>query len=114
MARTPVIFAATEGTDEEGLSALPHGSRERHAVLVLTPPPRRHPIRTVGWRPFDQTVDRLCLEFDGQFSRIRVAAMVRRCAEDLAGTPPGALPELCERLARQRLLDTMPIPAACG
>ncbi|WP_433754534.1 hypothetical protein [Nocardia sp. CA-135398] len=114
MARTPVIFAATEGTGEEGLSALPHGSRERHAVLVITPPTRRQPIRTLDRRPFDQTVERLCLEFDSQFSRIRVVSTVRQCAEDLAGTPPGALPELCERLARQRLLDMMLTPAACG
>lgn len=36
-----------------------------------------------------------------------IAPLVRACRRDLAGSPPGALPELVERLARQRLLDRL-------
>jgi hypothetical protein len=32
-----------------------------------------------------------------------VSLVVRTCREDLRGSPAGALPELVERLARQRL-----------
>jgi hypothetical protein len=34
-----------------------------------------------------------------------VRATVHDCRHDLAGAPAGALPELVERLARQRLLE---------
>jgi len=37
-----------------------------------------------------------------------IAAVVRQCRDDLAGSPPGALPELVQRLARQRLSDLPP------
>ncbi|MGQ4600972.1 hypothetical protein [Nocardia sp. R6R-6] len=47
------------------------------------------------------TVDRLCLAFGNQVVRSRVGRALRRCAQDLAGS----LPELSERLTRQRLLD---------
>ncbi|MFI9509676.1 three-helix bundle dimerization domain-containing protein [Nocardia sp. NPDC052566] len=60
----------------------------------------------------DQVVDRLTKEFEHQFSRDQVRGIVRRCVDDLAGTPPGAIPELGERLARQRLLDTEDTPFA--
>lgn len=46
-------------------------------------------------------VARLRPEFPGR----RVLAVVRRSLADLAGAPVPALPELVERLARQRLLD---------
>lgn len=32
--------------------------------------------------------------------------MLLQCLDDLRGSPVGALPELVERLARQRLLDS--------
>jgi hypothetical protein len=35
--------------------------------------------------------------------RLLVHRVVRACRRDLAGAPPGALPELVERLARERL-----------
>jgi len=45
----------------------------------------------------------------GEFERVQplpvIAAVVRQCRHDLEGSPPGALPELLERLARQRLSD---------
>ena len=39
--------------------------------------------------------------------RREVAGLVRQCRADLAGSPAGAMPELVERLARQRLIDSM-------
>ncbi|MEU2035913.1 hypothetical protein [Nocardia amamiensis] len=56
-------------------------------------------------RWIEVTVDRLCLEFGHHVTRPRVSRVVRRCVLDLAGSPIGGLPELSERLARQRLLD---------
>ncbi|MFG1798195.1 hypothetical protein [Nocardia sp. NPDC049149] len=67
------------------------------------------PIRMIDPHVFDQTVERLCSEFDGRFLRVWVAQVVRRCVDDLAGNPPGAMPELGERLARQRLLGAGPV-----
>lgn len=58
----------------------------------------------------DEAVDRLCKEFEDHFSRGSVAGIVRHCIDDLAGTPAGAIPELGERLARQRLLDSESVP----
>ena len=52
-----------------------------------------------------RTVDRLCAEFEPRFSRELVLRTVGGCLVDLAGSPPGAIPELSERLARQRLID---------
>lgn len=53
------------------------------------------------------TIDRLCSEFGDKVSLERVIGVVDGCIRDLAGTPSGAMPELCERLARQRLLDVL-------
>ncbi|WP_280460355.1 three-helix bundle dimerization domain-containing protein [Nocardia carnea] len=55
----------------------------------------------------DTTVDRLCREFGGRFPRPVVARIVRSCLVDLAGSPLGALPELGERSARQRLRNAL-------
>ena len=45
----------------------------------------------------------------GEFERVHplpvIAAVVRQCRNDLEGSPPGALPEVLERLASQRLSD---------
>lgn len=49
--------------------------------------------------------ERLLVEFEGRFELDVIAAVVARCQQDLAGTPNGPMPELLERLARQRLLD---------
>jgi hypothetical protein len=48
-------------------------------------------------------IARLTVEFAGRSSP-PIAPVVVACRRDLAGSPPGALPELVERLARQRLL----------
>ncbi|MFC5139851.1 hypothetical protein ACFPK1_16540 [Actinomycetospora rhizophila] len=47
-------------------------------------------------------VARLTAEFPGHHVAV-VSATVVRCRRELDGVPPGALPELLERLARQRL-----------
>ncbi|PVZ06341.1 hypothetical protein [Actinomycetospora cinnamomea] len=49
-------------------------------------------------------VARLVAEFPGRHAAV-VSATVTQCRRDLAGAPPGALPELLERLARQRLSE---------
>jgi hypothetical protein len=50
-------------------------------------------------------VRRLAAEFPSRHAAI-VSATVTRCRRDLDGAPPGAMPELLERLARQRLRDS--------
>lgn len=45
---------------------------------------------------------RLAEEFP-QLGAKRIRLVVRTCREELRGSPAGALPELVERLARQRL-----------
>ena len=46
---------------------------------------------------------RLYTEFHDRYSRDQVDTAAAE--HDLTGTPPGARPELIERLARQRLID---------
>ncbi|WP_433567283.1 hypothetical protein ACQP1O_20065 [Nocardia sp. CA-151230] len=58
---------------------------------------------------YEQTVTRLCAEFGGELSRPQVELVLRRCLTDLAGSPVGAMPELSERLARQRLADELDV-----
>jgi hypothetical protein len=48
-------------------------------------------------------VDRLALEADGQVPRRVIAELVGQCHADLQPVSPAAVPELLERLARQRL-----------
>lgn len=54
----------------------------------------------------------------GEFERVHrlpvIALVVGQCRVDLEGAPSGALPELVERLARQRLTDLAPSAAAGG
>ena len=47
-------------------------------------------------------ITRLALEFP-ELGRRPISLVVRTCREELRGSPDGALPELVERLARQRL-----------
>jgi len=48
----------------------------------------------------------------GEFERVHrlpvIALVVGQCRVDLEGSPRGAVPELLERLARQRLMDLAP------
>ncbi len=48
-------------------------------------------------------VERLFREFEHRHARTDILAVIRAAQTDLAGSPPAALPELVERLARQRL-----------
>jgi len=54
---------------------------------------------------------RLAQEFP-QLSCHRIVLVVRTCREELRGSPNDALPELVERLARQRLRVSLAEPAA--
>ena len=42
---------------------------------------------------------------------LSIMLVVNTCREELRGSPDGALPELVERLARQRLQEFLPQPA---
>jgi hypothetical protein len=50
---------------------------------------------------------RLCAEFHPRIPREKISVAVNQADNDLAGAPAGALPELVERLARQRLTDQL-------
>jgi hypothetical protein len=50
---------------------------------------------------------RLAEEFPGLNPR-SIVLLVRTCREELRGSPTDALPELVERLARQRLRVSLP------
>ncbi|MEV2226110.1 cation-translocating P-type ATPase C-terminal domain-containing protein [Nocardia vinacea] len=111
---------ATEVATRRGLSALPHGSPDRQAVPVINARTVGQPIRVIDPQSFDQTVERSCTEFDGRFSRIRVASTVRQCADDLAGTPsesalrrtPGSTRS--SRIGPQWISPPMRMPRRCG
>ncbi len=53
------------------------------------------------------TTDRLLAEFRWQLDEAEVSRVVETCVRDLAGVPAGALPELVERSARQRLTASL-------
>ena len=53
----------------------------------------------------ERTVTRLVAELNTDVGSVR--ATVRGCRRDLGGVPSGALPELVERLARQRIIDSL-------
>jgi len=63
------------------------------------PPPV---VSVVGDSVADVT-ERLLFEFGGERDLAVISRMVLGCRAELAGVPEGALPELLERLARQRL-----------
>lgn len=62
----------------------------------------------------DDATQRLVFEFTGRMSPRTVAEVVRRSRHDLDSCPPAALPELTERLARQRLNDRLPVAGCIG
>lgn len=49
--------------------------------------------------------ERLFAEFETQLPVTTIAATVRQSSDDIDSVPEPALPELVERLARQRLTD---------
>jgi hypothetical protein len=59
----------------------------------------------------DSAVRSAVLRLAGEFPEIQprsLVLVVRTCREELRGSPDGALPELVERLARQRLRVPLP------
>ncbi|MGZ4523780.1 MAG: hypothetical protein ACXVGN_08680 [Mycobacteriaceae bacterium] len=54
---------------------------------------------------YADTVERLFTEFDGLVSLPVIGATVHECREQLCSSPEAAMPELLERLARQRLIS---------
>lgn len=59
-------------------------------------------------------IDRLDTEFAGRIRRRRIARTVLLARHDLAGSPAPALPELVERLARERLRQATGVPGSPG
>lgn len=51
--------------------------------------------------------ERLMAEFEDRLGLEVISRVVNGSRRDLAGTPAGALPELVERLSRQRLQDVL-------
>jgi len=54
-----------------------------------------------------ETIERLTPEFAKQLPSGIIATVVRHSRHDLDTSLPAALPELLERLARQRLIDAL-------
>lgn len=54
--------------------------------------------------------ERLMAEFEDRLPLNVISGVVNACRHDLQGTPTGPLPELLDRLARQRLADLMAEP----
>lgn len=50
-------------------------------------------------------IERLFAEFESRRPLPEIVEVVRQCREQLCCAPEAALPELVERLARQRLTD---------
>ncbi|MGV9663212.1 hypothetical protein [Nocardia niigatensis] len=65
------------------------------------------PTRAIDAVMFERTMARLCVEFADTTPRRQVESVLRGSLSDLAGSPVGAMPELSERLARQRLSDEL-------
>jgi hypothetical protein len=80
------------------LTALPPTSASPTGQVPVT-------SETVERDAVGPAIARLGEEFSGRVPRGVVARVVRTCRADLSGVPAGAVPELVERLARQRLLD---------
>jgi hypothetical protein len=59
-----------------------------------------------------EITERLFAEFAPRVSLTTIVAAVRQCRSDLDGTAESALPEMVERLARQRLTELAQDPPA--
>lgn len=68
-----------------------------------------HPTRPASSAPHDMPLaditERLMVEFGDRIQVSTISKIVLECRHDLQGSPVQALPELVERLARQRLLQ---------
>ena len=81
-----------------------------------SPPPRELSLPEVSLPELSlpDVAERLMAEFGGRVDLATITRAVLDCRRDLQGAPPGALPELLERHARQHLLLLPPAatPAA--
>ena len=71
--------------------------------LSEAPTANRETSRPVSTETLVDVTERLFAEFERRLSLTTISATVHECRRDLAGAPQPALPELVERLARQRL-----------
>jgi len=55
--------------------------------------------------PLATLTNRLYADYQPGLTHADIDQVIQQCRADLAGTPPATLPELLERLARQRLAD---------
>ena len=62
--------------------------------------------------PCRDSTTRLFHEFRRSFTEDEVRQVVADCMRDLSGVPTGAIPELAERSARQRLATALAGPSA--
>lgn len=60
---------------------------------------------TLGVRPdpYAETLARLTVEFAGRFSERGIEIVLDGCIADLSGAPIRSMPEMSERLARERI-----------
>ena len=66
---------------------------------------------TPGQSWFPTVVEALFRDFEDQQPLTEILTVARQCRDDLRGSPPAALPELVERLARERLRHLPPSTA---
>ncbi len=64
---------------------------------------------TIPRRSYADVVERLFVEFEGRRSLPVIRAMVHECRAELSCSPEAAMPELLERLARQRLRPALAV-----
>ncbi|MBN9113377.1 MAG: hypothetical protein J0I34_31910 [Pseudonocardia sp.] len=89
-------------TEFAGSIAPPVREPRPHGVATMLLPLR--PVGDTG-AALAQVKARLIAEFGSGACAGTIDQVVDDCCRDLCGAPPGALPELVERLARQRLLE---------
>jgi hypothetical protein len=61
---------------------------------------------------YADVIERLFREFEGSLPLPVIVEVTHVCRQQLSGSPITAMPELLERLARQRLHDMTPTVAA--
>ena len=61
--------------------------------------------------PLVEAAVRVCADFAEHATLAEVLTVIARCRNDLDAPSDAALPELVERLARQRLADRIELPA---
>ncbi len=59
---------------------------------------------------YADVIERLFREFDGTIALPVIVEVTHECRQQLSGSPATAMPELLERLARQRLTTRICLP----